>query len=155
VLRPGGELRFFEHVRSASPLAGAFQDLITPLWARAGGGCHLNRDTTAEIRAAGFEVDAGEPGVLESGQITHGPHLYRAGGAGGTHGQGGIRAARSARVPGIQAAMWPINWSMNVTARTWLVVPARAARLRRCGLAGSRAALVSRWAAGAPPMMLR
>src|SRR6266851_4525700 len=57
VLRSGGELRFFEHVRSASSLAGAFQDLVTPLWARAGGGCHLNRDTTADIRAAGFEIE--------------------------------------------------------------------------------------------------
>jgi ubiquinone/menaquinone biosynthesis C-methylase UbiE len=57
VLRSGGELRFFEHVRSASSLAGAFQDLVTPLWARAGGGCHLNRDTTADIMAAGFEIE--------------------------------------------------------------------------------------------------
>jgi ubiquinone/menaquinone biosynthesis C-methylase UbiE len=57
VLRPGGELRFFEHVRSASSLAGAFQDMLTPLWARAGGGCHLNRDLAADIRAAGFEIE--------------------------------------------------------------------------------------------------
>jgi ubiquinone/menaquinone biosynthesis C-methylase UbiE len=57
VLRPGGELRFFEHVRSASPLAAAFQDLLTPLWARAGGGCHLNRDMAADISAAGFQIE--------------------------------------------------------------------------------------------------
>lgn len=57
VLRPGGELRIFEHVRSASSLTAAFQDLITPLWARAGGGCHLNRDTAADIKAAGFEIE--------------------------------------------------------------------------------------------------
>jgi ubiquinone/menaquinone biosynthesis C-methylase UbiE len=31
VLKPGGELRFFEHVRSANPLIGGFQDLITPV----------------------------------------------------------------------------------------------------------------------------
>lgn len=58
VLRPGGELRFFEHVRSASPAVGAFQALVTPLWARAGGGCRLNRDTAADITAAGFEIGA-------------------------------------------------------------------------------------------------
>jgi ubiquinone/menaquinone biosynthesis C-methylase UbiE len=58
VLRPGGELRFFEHVRSASPLTGALQYLITPLWAQAGGGCHLNRNTAADISAAGFEIEA-------------------------------------------------------------------------------------------------
>lgn len=57
VLRPGGELRFFEHVRSASPWRGLLQDAITPLWSRAGGGCHPNRDTTAAIRAAGFQIE--------------------------------------------------------------------------------------------------
>ncbi|MFI7676324.1 class I SAM-dependent methyltransferase [Actinophytocola sp. NPDC049390] len=57
VLRPGGELRFFEHVRSAKPWFGLLQDAITPLWSRAGGGCHLNRDTAAAIRAAGFDID--------------------------------------------------------------------------------------------------
>ena len=31
VLKPGGELRFFEHVRSANPVRGVVQDLITPL----------------------------------------------------------------------------------------------------------------------------
>ncbi len=57
VLRPGGQLRFFEHVRSANPLLGLAQDAITPLWSRAGGGCHPNRDTAAAIRAAGFHVE--------------------------------------------------------------------------------------------------
>lgn len=57
VLRPGGELRFFEHVRSTVPVFGALQDLLTPLWSRAGGGCHLNRDTAASIRAAGFDIE--------------------------------------------------------------------------------------------------
>jgi SAM-dependent methyltransferase len=57
VLRPGGELRFFEHVRSDKPWFALLQDAITPLWSRAGGGCHLNRDTAAAIRAAGFEIE--------------------------------------------------------------------------------------------------
>jgi ubiquinone/menaquinone biosynthesis C-methylase UbiE len=57
VLRPGGELRFFEHVRSANPLVGGFQDLITPLWSVGGAGCHLNRDTAAAIADAGFEIE--------------------------------------------------------------------------------------------------
>jgi ubiquinone/menaquinone biosynthesis C-methylase UbiE len=57
VLKPGGELRFFEHVRSARPLLGVFQDVITPVWSAIGGGCHLNRDSRAAIEAAGFEID--------------------------------------------------------------------------------------------------
>lgn len=58
VLRPGGELRFFEHVRSANPLLGLAQDAITPMWSRSSGGCHPNRDTVAAIRAAGFHIDS-------------------------------------------------------------------------------------------------
>jgi ubiquinone/menaquinone biosynthesis C-methylase UbiE len=57
VLKPGGQLRFFEHVRSSSPLIGVFQDVITPVWGAIGGGCHLNRDSRAAIEAAGFEID--------------------------------------------------------------------------------------------------
>jgi len=58
VLRAGGELRFFEHVRSDRLVLGVLQDVITPVWSRAGGGCHPNRDTGAAIRTAGFDVVA-------------------------------------------------------------------------------------------------
>jgi ubiquinone/menaquinone biosynthesis C-methylase UbiE len=57
VLIPGGELRFFEHVRSGKPLLGLLQDALAPVWSRAAGGCHLNRDTAAAIRAAGFHLE--------------------------------------------------------------------------------------------------
>lgn len=57
VLRPGGELRLFEHVRPAKPWRGLLQDAITPLWHRVGGGCHPNRDAAAAIRAARFQID--------------------------------------------------------------------------------------------------
>lgn len=57
VLRPGGHLRFFEHVRSGTRAYGLLQDLVTPLWRRAAGGCRLNRTTTDAITAAGFVVD--------------------------------------------------------------------------------------------------
>ncbi|MEV0583805.1 class I SAM-dependent methyltransferase [Nonomuraea sp. NPDC050310] len=60
VLRPGGELRFYEHVRSANPLLGLFEDLITPLWSKAAAGCHPNRATQAEIERAGFRVETAE-----------------------------------------------------------------------------------------------
>lgn len=57
VLKPGGQLRFFEHVRSATRLLGVLQDVITPVWSAIGGGCHLNRDSRTAIETAGFEID--------------------------------------------------------------------------------------------------
>jgi ubiquinone/menaquinone biosynthesis C-methylase UbiE len=57
VLRPSGELRFFEHVRSDQRWFGLLQDAIAPLWSRAAGGCHPNRDTAAAIDAAGFPIE--------------------------------------------------------------------------------------------------
>lgn len=60
MLRPGGELRVLEHVRSARPVLGRLQDLVSPPWQRAFGGCHPNRDTLAAIEAAGFSVRESE-----------------------------------------------------------------------------------------------
>jgi SAM-dependent methyltransferase len=57
VVRPGGELRFFEHVRSNGARLAAWQDRMNPLWRRVGGGCNANRDTQATISAAGFDID--------------------------------------------------------------------------------------------------
>ncbi|WP_144672159.1 class I SAM-dependent methyltransferase [Arthrobacter sp. U41] len=56
VLRPGGLLLFYEHVRSAHRVLGAAEDLLTPLWSRVAGGCHPNRDTAAAIAGAGLAV---------------------------------------------------------------------------------------------------
>jgi SAM-dependent methyltransferase len=53
VLRPGGELRFMEHVR-AGGAAGSWQDRLRPLWASVGGGCQLNRRTGETIRRSAF-----------------------------------------------------------------------------------------------------
>jgi ubiquinone/menaquinone biosynthesis C-methylase UbiE len=38
VLKPGGRLRFFEHVRSDTPHWAGFQDLVTPLWSKVASG---------------------------------------------------------------------------------------------------------------------
>ncbi|MHB8328290.1 MAG: class I SAM-dependent methyltransferase [Acidimicrobiales bacterium] len=56
VIRPGGELRFYEHVRAASPRRARRQDRMQPLWSRLAGGCRPNRRTEAAISAAGFTV---------------------------------------------------------------------------------------------------
>ena len=58
ILRPGGELRVFEHVRSEDPRHARWQDWLTPIWRPLSAGCHPNRDTPASLRAAGFDVDA-------------------------------------------------------------------------------------------------
>lgn len=56
VLKPGGELRFAEHVRANGRAGGWLQDRFTPAWKRLGAGCHLNRATADAVRAAGFEI---------------------------------------------------------------------------------------------------
>lgn len=57
VLRPGGELRFYEHVRSDRATFARLQDLSVPVWEWLGGGCHPNRETLGAIRAAGFAIE--------------------------------------------------------------------------------------------------
>jgi ubiquinone/menaquinone biosynthesis C-methylase UbiE len=57
VLRPGGQLRFLEHVRAKTAGWARFQDFLTPLWKRMGGGCHPNRETVETIERAGFRIE--------------------------------------------------------------------------------------------------
>ncbi len=60
VLRPGGELRYYEHVAEPrGTLARRWQELLdrSGLWARMGGGCHVARETGEAILAAGFVVE--------------------------------------------------------------------------------------------------
>ena len=57
VLRPGGELRFYEHVAAADsdPLQ-RYQRLASPLWQLVGGGCHPDRDSARLIESARFTI---------------------------------------------------------------------------------------------------
>jgi ubiquinone/menaquinone biosynthesis C-methylase UbiE len=57
VLRPGGQLRALEHVRSVRPWRARLQDAIQPAWTRLAGGCHPNRDTERAVQAAGFAIE--------------------------------------------------------------------------------------------------
>ena len=58
VLRPGGELRFYEHVHAdRQPLRAVLEIADRTIWPRIAGGCHPTRDTEAAIRAAGFHVE--------------------------------------------------------------------------------------------------
>lgn len=57
VLRPDGQLRMLEHVRSRTPWRARLQDVIQPLWTWAAGGSHPNRDTEVTVEQAGFRID--------------------------------------------------------------------------------------------------
>jgi SAM-dependent methyltransferase len=58
VLRPGGELRFYEHVIARNAVAATLQRLAdATLWPRVAGGCHMSRDTGASFDGAGFAVE--------------------------------------------------------------------------------------------------
>jgi ubiquinone/menaquinone biosynthesis C-methylase UbiE len=59
VLKPGGELRFMEHVRSDRPRKARVQERLDRwgVWPRLVGGCHCARDTLSAIEAAGFAVE--------------------------------------------------------------------------------------------------
>lgn len=57
VLRPRGELRFYEHVAAQGSLARRVQHALdATIWPRVSGGCHCGRDTQDAIVAAGFQV---------------------------------------------------------------------------------------------------
>jgi len=57
-IRPGGELRFYEHVRAERPREARVQHLAdATLWPCLAGGCHLARDTLSGIERAGFEIE--------------------------------------------------------------------------------------------------
>jgi SAM-dependent methyltransferase len=57
LLRPGGQLRYLEHVASGG-IRGRFQQLVdATIWPKLTGNCHTHRRTERSIRGAGFEVD--------------------------------------------------------------------------------------------------
>ncbi|MFI9612605.1 class I SAM-dependent methyltransferase [Streptomyces sp. NPDC052023] len=57
VLRPGGQVRFFEHGRGGGRAMGFTQRALDrTLWPPLSGGCHLSRDPLGALREAGFEL---------------------------------------------------------------------------------------------------
>jgi SAM-dependent methyltransferase len=71
VLKPGGELRFWEHVRSGNAAFRGVQRAVDRIfWTQALGGCETTRDTVAAIHAAGFEFEWLEHGFHSSSLLT-------------------------------------------------------------------------------------
>ncbi|OUR95956.1 SAM-dependent methyltransferase [Gammaproteobacteria bacterium 42_54_T18] len=56
VLKPGGKLLFSEHGKAPDAAVQAWQDRVNPLWMKLAGGCHLNRDIPALLKAGGFKI---------------------------------------------------------------------------------------------------
>lgn len=61
VIRPGGELRFYEHVVGHGKFESRLQRLAdATFWPHVAGGCHMARDTTTGIEQAGFAIETCE-----------------------------------------------------------------------------------------------
>jgi ubiquinone/menaquinone biosynthesis C-methylase UbiE len=77
VLRPGGELRFLEHVRAGRTVKAGAQRLLdrSGIWPLLGGGCHCSRATVAAIEAAGFRIQRLQTLRLGPGWLVTNPHV--------------------------------------------------------------------------------
>jgi len=61
VVRPRGELRFYEHVAARNARLGRVQRALdAAFWPRLFGGCHTHRDTAAALARSAFTVTAVE-----------------------------------------------------------------------------------------------
>jgi ubiquinone/menaquinone biosynthesis C-methylase UbiE len=64
VLKPAGRLLFVENGRAPDQNVVWWQDRLTPIWKRLGGGCHLNRAIGSLIEGAGFQLERLETGYM-------------------------------------------------------------------------------------------
>jgi SAM-dependent methyltransferase len=87
VLRPGGELRFYEHVVSNRPGMARLQRLAdATIYPPLAGGCHCARDTGGAITQAGFQIERQERIAFKPTALVPAiPHI--------------LGAARAARLP--------------------------------------------------------
>jgi ubiquinone/menaquinone biosynthesis C-methylase UbiE len=80
VLRPGGELRFYEHVLALNSGTARVQRLLdATVYPFLAGGCHCARDTGAAIQRAGFQVQRQERMAFKPSPLTPAiPHILGA-----------------------------------------------------------------------------
>jgi SAM-dependent methyltransferase len=74
ILKPGGTLSFLEHGLAPDAGVARWQDRLNGMQRALCGGCNINRDIPALLRAAGFELQAVHTEYLP-GPRTH-SHLY-------------------------------------------------------------------------------
>jgi len=79
-LRPGGELRFYEHVVSNRPATARLQRALdATIYPPLAGGCHCARDTRTAILDAGFMIHSEERIAFKPSAITPSiPHILGA-----------------------------------------------------------------------------
>jgi ubiquinone/menaquinone biosynthesis C-methylase UbiE len=65
VLRPAGQLLFVEHGLAPDDNVRKWQDRLTPMWKRIGGGCHLNRPIRTIVETADFTITRLETGYMK------------------------------------------------------------------------------------------
>jgi len=77
VVKPGGQLRFLEHVRSDKPGKARVQLALdrSRAWPLVAGGCHCARATVAAIEAAGFAVRSVQKIDVGPGWALTNPHV--------------------------------------------------------------------------------
>ena len=57
VIRPGGQLRFYEHVHGSTRCLATLQRIVdATFWPLLAGGCHTSRHTRAAIEQTGFAI---------------------------------------------------------------------------------------------------
>ena len=76
VLRPGGRFFFLEHGLAPDAKVARWQHRLTPLMRRLGGGCHLDRDIGAIVRASPLGVQRCDTYYLP-GESRLGGYMYR------------------------------------------------------------------------------
>ncbi|MBD3007230.1 MULTISPECIES: class I SAM-dependent methyltransferase [unclassified Streptomyces] len=74
VLKPGGTLSFFEHVRDVGR-RGRAQDLTSPLLRRVQFGCRPNRRSVERMEALGFDVRLSDPVRIKPKPPLSGPYF--------------------------------------------------------------------------------
>jgi ubiquinone/menaquinone biosynthesis C-methylase UbiE len=78
VLRPGGELRFYEHVAAQNNGGRRVQHALdATIWPRLAGGCHCGRDSEDAIIAAGFKIERSRRLQVTAWRLPHhvAPHI--------------------------------------------------------------------------------
>ena len=79
VLKPHGEFRFFEHV-GADGWRRSMQRLLSPIWRRVAGNCHLHRETTERFVSHPslgiIEIERTNAGIFPTAPMIRG-RMYR------------------------------------------------------------------------------